>query len=169
VTSPAVLLDTNLLVLYVVGLAAPDHIASHRLLAAYGERANRAFALLVECLSDASTLLVTPNILTETSNLLGGRDRDDEISLTILGVFRNLIDIAVERTVPSHVAAARPEFFRLGLADAATIALLDDDDFLLTDDAGLYDATLRAGQRAELFSHYLAAAGLSPGASPRGG
>ncbi len=164
----AVLLDANLLVLYVVGLAAPEHISSHRRLAAYGAHGKKAFNLLVYCLSEVSALLVTPNILTETSNLLGGRARDDGVALRILNTFRGLMNIAEERVVPSRVAASRPEFFRLGLADAVTIALLDHDVFLLTEDARLYDATLRAGHRAELFSHRLAAAGLPPAASQRG-
>jgi hypothetical protein len=91
------------------------------------------------------------------SNLLGGHERDDVVNGAILDVFRWLIGRAEERYTPSAAAAARPEFPLLGLADAATLELLGTDAVLLTDDAALYEAALRAGRRAELFSYHLAA------------
>jgi hypothetical protein len=157
VTKPAVLLDSNLLILYVVGLASPDYIARHRRLTAYSRHGRRAFGMLHDYVAWASALLVTPNVLTEVSNLLGGRERDDDVTRDILKVFRWLIGRAEERNSPSIAAATRPEFSRLGLADAATLEVLTADAVLLTDDALLYDAALRAGKRAELFSDRLTA------------
>ena len=64
----AVVLDANLLVLFVVGIASPSYIAKHKRLAAYTEN---DFALLTDLLSAAGSVIVTPNIVTETSNLAG--------------------------------------------------------------------------------------------------
>jgi hypothetical protein len=161
VPRPAVLLDSNLLLLYVVGLASPEYIARHRRLSAYSRHGRRAFGILFDYVSWASALLVTPNVLTEVSNLLGGRERDDVVTLAILDVFKWLIRRAEERNTSSAAAAARLEFPRLGLADAATLEVLGADAMLLTDDVLLYDAALRAGKRAELFSYRLTAARLS--------
>lgn len=158
---PAVFLDSNLLVLYVVGTASPEYIRRHRRLSAYSRLGRRAFDVLLDSISSASALLVTPNVLTEVSNLLGGRVRDDELSFSVINAFRWLVERLEERNAASSLAVTRLEFPRLGLADAATLEALGPDAVLLTDDALLYDATLRAGMRAELFSHHLAAAGLA--------
>ncbi len=150
---PAVLLDTNVLILYVVGLASPDYIARHKRLSAYSQHGRKAFDALQDFVSFASALQCTPNVLTEASNLLGRRD--DELSLAILDAFERLVGQMEERSVNSATALARPEFRRLGLADSASLEALDDDSLLLTDDALLYDAALRAGVNAELFVNFL--------------
>jgi len=155
VARPAVLLDTNLLILFVVGLASPEYVARHRRLSAYRGYGRRAFDILLDYVSLASALLVTPNVLTEVSNLLAGRERGDDITLAVLHAFRSLVGRADERLISSAAAMTRPESPRLGLADAATLEALGTETVLLTDDWSLYEAALRAGKRAELFSHYL--------------
>lgn len=62
----AFVLDANLLVLLVVGLASPEHIAIHKRL---GEYSKVDFDLLTQLLADASRIVVTPNTLTEAVNL----------------------------------------------------------------------------------------------------
>ena len=144
---PAVLLDTNLFVLLVVGRVAPALVGVHKRLRAYDSAAN---TLLGNVLTGFDVLVSTPNILTETSNLLGRSD--DEFGLRCTAMLRYLIESAVEIPVPSRSAAAIPAFSWLGLADAATIEALKDDTLLLTDDEPLFVAALRANRRAELFS-----------------
>jgi hypothetical protein len=153
-TRPAVLLDTNLLVLLVVGNASRAYVRSHKRLGAYDER---SYDILVRLLSGADALVVTPNILTETSNLLGRKD--DEAGLRIVATFRAFIGLATEAVAASEKAAQRAEFARLGLADAAALDVLDDRTILLTDDFPLYDAATRAGRQAQLFAHHREAAG----------
>jgi hypothetical protein len=67
-----------------------------------------------------------------------------------------LILYAVGLASPDYIVGHR----RLGLADAVTIDAIGSGAVLVTDDAPLYDAALRAGGQAELFSHHLVAAGL---------
>ena len=61
-------LDTNLLVLLVVGSASREVISRHRRLRDYYAE---DYDILCEFLENAKTLYVTPNTLTETSNLVG--------------------------------------------------------------------------------------------------
>jgi hypothetical protein len=60
------LIDTNLLVLFVVGTAAKEYIVKHKKLTAFTVE---DYDMLVRIVSGASEVLVTPNTLTETSNL----------------------------------------------------------------------------------------------------
>lgn len=143
----AVALDTNLLILLVVGRASTQYIRGHKRLSAYD---TAAFIRLTDILSKADALVLTPNILSETSNLLG--QSDDQKGRRITATFRALIDLAVERYATSRASAARPEFAWLGLSDAASIEMLDDKTVLLTDDHPLYVAALNAGRSAEIFS-----------------
>jgi hypothetical protein len=56
--------------------------------------------------------------------------------------------------VGSEIAAARPEFIRLGLTDSALLHIAGDSHMLLTADVGLYIAALNDGKNAENFNHF---------------
>ena len=60
-----IVLDANLLLLLVVGLTSRAYISKHKRLQGYEEL---DFDLLI-CLIGSANVIVTPNTLTETSNL----------------------------------------------------------------------------------------------------
>ena len=60
-------LDANLFVLLVVGSVGRDLIEKHRRLRAYSAE---DYEILIDLLDRVERVLVTPNTLTETSNLL---------------------------------------------------------------------------------------------------
>lgn len=149
-----ILLDANLLVLLVVGLASPSRISQHKRLRTFtaGD-----FELLQGILSRAPRIIVTPNVVTEVSNLADGgfngsaRDR-------IYAVLRTLLTEMREIPIPSVQAAGHPDFIRLGLTDAALLDILATENAtLLTVDLDLYLAALRQGHRAENFNHHIEA------------
>uniref|UniRef100_UPI0040571396 PIN domain-containing protein n=1 Tax=Candidatus Electronema sp. TaxID=2698783 RepID=UPI0040571396 len=143
------LIDTNLLVLFVVGTAAKEYIAKHKKLT---EFTVEDYDLLVKLIARASEVLVTPNTLTETSNLaayIGEPARSK-----VMDVLRRVSTGSQERYVPSSAAARRSEFIRLGLADAALLeATAAEKATLLTADFNLYHAALAKGSQALNFNH----------------
>ncbi|CAK8722889.1 MAG: hypothetical protein CDV28_1608 [Candidatus Electronema aureum] len=143
------LIDTNLLVLFVVGTAAKEYIAKHKKLT---EFTVEDYDLLVKLIARASEVLVTPNTLTETSNLaayIGEPARSK-----VMDVLRTVSIDSQERYVPSSAAARRSEFIRLGLADAALLeATAAEKVTLLTADFNLYHAALAKGNQALNFNH----------------
>lgn len=145
-----VLLDTNLLVLLIVGLTSPHFIAAHKRLDSYSRL---DFDALVERLAPAKahSLVVTPHVMAEASNLLAltGEPRRSQI----MEQYRIFLEQVTEVHIPARRAAKRVEFVRLGLSDAALLDIQDDEIILLTADAKLHDAALRAGRNAESFSH----------------
>ncbi|CAK8713487.1 MAG: hypothetical protein CDV28_102193 [Candidatus Electronema aureum] len=143
------LIDTNLLVLFVVGTASKDYIAKHKKLT---EFTVKDYNMLVKIVSGASELLVTPNTLTETSNLAAYIN--EPARSKVLAVLRTVIvSDSQERYVPSSVAAERKEFIRLGLADAALLEIAAKDVTLLTTDFDLYNTALKKGAQALNFNH----------------
>ena len=148
----AVLLDANLLVLLIVGLASPDYISRHKRLRAF---TIEDFELLRELLTSAQRVIVTPNIVTETSNLAS--QIPEPAGSRILTVLRALLASTIEVYVPSHSAAAGEAYLRLGITDAATLAVTTDDLTILTTDLDLYLESGRIGRAAINFVHHIAA------------
>lgn len=110
-----VILDSNLLLLLLVGLASRSYIIKHKRLSSY---VDDDFVLLVNMLNQFTGIIVTPNTLTETSNLVG--HVADPARSNIYRVFHKLVEAPgyEERFVESKDAIARTEFIRLGLTDA---------------------------------------------------
>jgi len=90
---------------------------------------------------------VTPNVLTEVSNLLGHKD---EVLLAWLGSRIAAFD---EHYVTSREAVEAAEFSRLGLTDAAILSCATQDLTVLTDDIHLYLALERRGVEVINFHH----------------
>jgi hypothetical protein len=145
---PAVVLDANLLVLLVAGMSGREYIGRHRRLRAYTES---DFDLLLELIAPMSSIIVTPNILTETSNLL--RLIPEPARARISETFRKFIDASEEHYIESSEAAKQREFIRLGLTDSGILTKLTDTDVLLTADLDLYVSALRRGWNAVNFNH----------------
>ena len=128
-------IDANLLVLLVVGLVDTGIIAKHRRLADYSVS---DYETLSGLLRRRRRIFVTPNTLTEASNLLR-QHREPERSLLMAGL-RYLIEESEEIVVASAAAASHPEFPRLGLTDAALLAAVSATTPLITTDLDLYSA-----------------------------
>ncbi len=150
-THGSLVLDTNLLILLVVGYGAPDLVARRKNLQDFTQE---DFRTVHQHVTRASRLLATSHILTETSNLIAqigepSRQRLLAVFATILGK----IGIIDEIHIPAHAVSQRPEFSRLGLTDTALLLEHDSDFTLLTADGPLYAASLRAGRKAINFNH----------------
>ena len=147
-TYRGIILDTNLLLLFLVGSTSKEYISKHKRLGAYSEM---DFDLLIKFLSSASNIFVTPNILTETSNLIG--QIPEPARTKILTVFSNYIKFADERYCESRQAISRKEFIRLGLTDSVILHEMADSFILLTADLDLYLAATNEGYAVLNFNH----------------
>lgn len=143
----SLVLDSNLLLLLVVGTAATSYIPRHKRLRAYTES---DFDLLIELIASAPRVLVTPNTLTETSNLAGYIE--EPARTEIYEVLRALIHATEEEYVESRRAVTRSEFVRLGLTDAALLST-GESRALLTADLDLYLSAIAVGHDAVNFNH----------------
>lgn len=143
-------LDANLLVLLIVGLTARKYIAVHRRLRAYSAA---DFDRLTALISASAGVVVTPNVLSEASNLL--RQISEPAKTQIAAAFREVIKRTEEIYVTSADAASRSEFLRLGLADSSLLEISKRNIVILSVDLDLYLAARAAGYDAFNFNHVI--------------
>lgn len=127
--------DANLLVLLIVGSVQPELIGRHKRL---GQFEVEDYYMLLDLLRDVDRVVVTPNTLTETSNLLGFAGRANTVQLA--EGLRRFIDSCAEVYVPSDEAMRRSEFVYLGLTDVGLLEIVSRDRPLLTVDGRLHSA-----------------------------
>ena len=133
--SSGLFIDANLLVLFVAGSVDQDIIHRHRRLREFTQE---DFGVLVRTLAPYDRILVTPNTLTETSNLLGQHGEPERTRL--FEGLRILIEETEEVVVTSLEASAEEEFGRLGLTDSVLILAARAETPVLTVDFDLYFA-----------------------------
>ena len=143
-------LDANLLVLLVVGNENRDLIPKHRRLEHHSAE---DFDILLELLENADRLYVTPNTLTETSNLLSQHGEPERTLL--MRRLQYLIHDSNEIVVASIDASSNSRCQGLGLTDAALLELATIETPVLTEDFDLYLAAIESGEeRAVNFNHF---------------
>ena len=137
------------MVLLVAGSTDRRLIAKHRRLR---EFTVEDFDRLIKLVARAGQLLLTPNTLTEASNLLAYH-RDPERS-RCFAVLRSFIEHGKELVVASATASRNRVFARLGLTDAALLEVVSPERPLVTVDFDLYHAALRKAPAAAVnFRH----------------
>jgi predicted nucleic acid-binding protein len=108
--------DTNLLVLLVVGSASRHYIARHKRLSEYSVD---DFDMLGLILSEFSEIVLLPHVLAEASNF--ARMIDLPARAKVQAALGTLIATCMELPVPSIDGAQRREFLDLGLTDAVIL------------------------------------------------
>ncbi|MCX6591407.1 MAG: hypothetical protein NTZ56_07775 [Acidobacteria bacterium] len=144
----SVIVDANVLLLLVVGRADPDRIARFK------RTANQGFSslhynVLNALLKESAQIVATPNLLTETSNLLPSELHDQ---------LRQLVDELIELYVPSRRVTAEDWFDHLGLADASIIdAAANTASTVITVDVALLNQLVWLGLPVANFHQVVAA------------
>ena len=134
-------IDANLLVLLIVGSVGRDLIAKHRRLRRFTEE---DFDRLINLIRPVEQVFVTPNTLTETSNLLAQHGEPERSRF--FDSLRFIIQESKEVVVASTEASRNDAFKRLGLTDAALLEVVTAETPLLTVDFELYLAVSAKGQ-----------------------
>jgi len=143
-----ILLDANLSILIVVGLTNVSYISKHKRLSAYDEV---DFKIVSNLIAASSGVIFTPNVLTETSNMV--RYVGDPVRTEISKRLADVVARSQEIYVDSAQAVRRSEYIRLGITDAVLLTLAEQGGVLLTDDFDLYRAAVGSGLTAVNYSH----------------
>jgi hypothetical protein len=154
-----IILDTNLLILLVAGVFDIEKVRNHKRLQNF--QLPDDYDTLLLHLEGAREIIVTPNTLSEASNLLrliGGEPRKELTKL--LGFF---IQGHPEIYVPSVEASQEPEFVSLGLTDAVLLHLAEqridgERRRLITTDFDLVMAALERDLDVINFNEWLSVA-----------
>ena len=144
-----ILVDTNLLLLFVIGRFDRDRIVTFKNTQRYAPEDYDTVAVLI---GEFDRLVTTPNILTEVSNLLG--QLGEPIRSEALGFLcSDVLSLVDERYIQTFEAAKVETFHRFGLADTTTLVLARKAIPVLTDDFPLYENLTANGIDAINFNH----------------
>ena len=130
-------IDANLLVLLIVGRVGEEFISKHSRLQQFVVEDYRILRNLLDLVEQ---VFVTPNTLTETSNLLAQHGEPERSHF--FNQLQATIQDSKEIQVVSKVASQNREFRRLGLTDAVLLEVATVETPLLTVDLDLYLAAL---------------------------
>lgn len=142
------LVDTNLLVLMVVGTVNRERIPYFKRTSSYTPVDWDLLAGILEQISHRYTL---PHVLSEVSGLTDLKGPELGVARITL---RKLISLLQEIPMPSGEACADPVYLRLGITDAAIAAAARQNGCsVLTNDSGLYTALSADGLHVVMFDH----------------
>lgn len=147
-----VVLDSNLALLFAVGATNREFVGRHRRLSAY-EAAD--YDLIYELLDASAGIILCPNVVTETSNLI--RYASEPIRSRVAPFFADLVRKTREEYLKSALAVDHRSYLGLGATDAVLLSLARAGPVLLTDDLDLYLAAVRDGLDVVNFTHERAA------------
>jgi rRNA-processing protein FCF1 len=144
-----ILVDTNLLVLLIVGSVNRERVSQFKRTSDYSPA---DWDLLIGILEQISRRYTLPHVLAEVSTLTDLKGTELEAARVI---FRNLIATMSELDVRSAEACSNILFLRLGLTDSAiAVAAKVRGCSVLTNDAALYSALAAEGFYVVMFNHF---------------
>jgi hypothetical protein len=129
-----VLVDTNLLVLFLVGTVNRQRILSFK---RTGDFSIEDYDLLVRLIGWFGKLIATPHVLSQVSDLT---DLTGNELTKIRELFKVLVETIEESYDTSRLLVSDPAFKRLGLTDAAIATVCSRGVLVLTADAQLHFA-----------------------------
>lgn len=147
-----IVVDTNLLVLLVVGLTDETLISTHKRTLSF---VPEDFLLLRLLLEEYQQIVVTPHVLTETYNLVAQIGEPNRTH--ILHTLQTFIGSVEELPYPSKEAAFSSSFLRLGLTDSVILNVSQENLPLVTVDLDLYLESANSGREVINFNHLRAA------------
>ena len=123
-----ILIDTNILLLYIVGSLDVDLIKNNSRTAIFTEE---DFERVSKFIDFFYVKVTTPHILTETSNLLG---RSEQLRV----VLKTFIKLNEEKFLDSGIIADTKFFPHFGLSDSAIIEIAKNNYLVFTNERPLY-------------------------------
>ena len=146
-----ILVDANLLVVLLVGKLGPAHLKNCRATKSKSFTPDD-YSLLVQGVTKFDTLVTTPHILTEVSNLAGSLR--DPLLGEFRAVFRAVVENMSEQSRPAMEIARDAHFLRFGLTDTAITLIAPGRYLVLTVDLPLCGLLQRRKVDVINFNHF---------------
>ena len=131
---PKILIDTNALIILILGMIDPKLISKHKRTSIYEET---DFWELISLIPDFKSLIVLPNVWTEVDNILnhfnGGHKQ------LYIEKITETIKRSSETYVESTIGSEHFSFYDLGLTDALILTCAKECSLLITSDTKLSD------------------------------
>lgn len=143
-----VLIDTNILLMYIVGTLDPRLIPMFKRTKMF---TLDDYTILCRFLQHFRSIVTVPNILTEVSNLAG--QMAEPRRTRVFQIFSQAVQVIREQYVQSTIAVENSAFLRLGLTDVVIAKIAEGGVLVLTDDFKLSQHLERSGLDVVNFNH----------------
>jgi hypothetical protein len=131
--SRGIIIDTNLLVLLLVGLYDKDYIQVFKRTASYS---SEDFEIILKLIKYFRHIIVTPQILAELSNIT--EKMEEERLKQYFKYLVNFLSNASEKYVPKDLLLKAPFLYKIGFTDLSIVESSTNKNLLvLTDDLRL--------------------------------
>lgn len=144
-----VLVDTNLLLLWLIGSVDTKRISQFGPTRKYS---SPDFEVLLAFLGHFDKRVTTPNVLTEVSNL-ARKDLHGNVLLGFSETFSRAVGVLDETYIASSAVSSPEAFAKFGLTDCGIAAVAARELLVLTDDFALSQSVVAAGGDAVNFNH----------------
>jgi rRNA-processing protein FCF1 len=129
-----VIIDTNSLILLILGLIDPTLINKHKRTSIYDEK---DFHALLTVIKNLDNVVVLPNIWTEVDNLLNSFK--GKYKTLYVESITQTIKTTTEKYIESKTIENKFEFYDLGLTDTLILEFSKECEMLITSDSELSD------------------------------
>lgn len=153
-----IILDTNILILYIVGLTSPDKISQNKKTSRYDYR-HLDFIKGLVSICKGRKPIITPHLLPEVDHMLSlsSNKASSTSKSRYLEAAIHVIKGANEINVPAKCIMNNQAFIRFGATDISIMELAKNGYAVLTDDLILSDCLKRMKISAMTFDDYNAA------------
>jgi rRNA-processing protein FCF1 len=135
-----ILIDTNALIILILGLIDRRLIDTHKRTSIYEEQ---DYYDLLSVIVEIENLIVLPNVWTEVDNLLNGFNGEQKHQY--ITKITETIKSTSEQFMSSLIGVNSDSFFDLGLTDSLLLNLAKKCDLLITSDSNLSDYAIANG------------------------
>ena len=146
--SKGVLVDTNLLLLLIIGSADRDLVSKFKRTKQFTAE---DFDLLYKFLELFKAIYTTPHVLTEVGNLANTLPMDQKPLFA--ETFREIGQLFEEKHALFKLLSNKPEFVAYGLTDVSILELAPEQALILTDDFPLANNAQNQGLDVINFNH----------------
>ncbi|HEX8072717.1 MAG TPA: PIN domain-containing protein [Pyrinomonadaceae bacterium] len=146
--SKGILVDTNLLLLYFIGIYDPQRIPRFKRTMIF---AVEDFYTLLGFFKYFRKVVTTPNILTEVNSL--ANQLSENLKIAFYPKFADQLTVLEEHYITSMEVSSTPFFLKLGLTDAGILNLAQGQYLVLTDDFRLVGYLEKHGVDVINFNH----------------
>jgi rRNA-processing protein FCF1 len=134
------IIDSNALVVLLIGLMDPRLLRNHKRTSIYDED---DFYELLNKIGDLGQVIILPNVWTEVDNLLNNFSGNYKYSY--ISTITNLIKGSTEIYISSDTVVEQPVFYNLGLTDSLILEQAKKCQLLITSDSRLSDFAIASG------------------------
>jgi rRNA-processing protein FCF1 len=135
-----ILIDTNALIILIIGLIDTNIINTHKRTSIYEEQ---DYYDLLSAIESLDKLIILPNVWTEVDNLLNNFGGDQKFKY--IKIIIETIKSTSEKFIDSIKGAESESFYDLGLTDSLILDYAKECDLLITSDSTLSDYAIANG------------------------